>query len=131
MSTGRAEALAESAGRIADGRDEGWEDGLEAAHVERAEREALRRVAKIARAWRDLGVTPDDEAAAAAPAVFHWGDLEARAKLGEGTFGEVWRAWDPSLQREVALKLRRAGGDDAAARAELAEAPLAPPGGPR
>ena len=38
---------------------------------------------------------------------FEWGFLRALDRLGEGSFGEVWRAWDPSLEREVALKLRR------------------------
>lgn len=37
-----------------------------------------------------------------------WGPLALREVLGAGTFGEVHRAWDPALQRDVALKLRRA-----------------------
>jgi hypothetical protein len=39
--------------------------------------------------------------------VFTWGMLRALERLGQGSFGEVWRAYDPSLHREVALKLRR------------------------
>ena len=34
-----------------------------------------------------------------------WGPLRIRAKLGQGAFGEVFRAYDPTLDREVALKL--------------------------
>jgi Protein kinase domain/Domain of unknown function (DUF4384) len=34
-----------------------------------------------------------------------WGGLELRASLGRGASGEVRRAYDPRLQREVALKL--------------------------
>ncbi|HJZ75848.1 MAG TPA: protein kinase [Vicinamibacterales bacterium] len=34
-----------------------------------------------------------------------WGSLEIREKLGEGTYGEVFRAWHPQLEIEVALKL--------------------------
>jgi serine/threonine protein kinase len=34
-----------------------------------------------------------------------WGDLRLLARVGQGSFGEVYRAWDPHLEREVALKL--------------------------
>lgn len=42
------------------------------------------------------------------PALFGWGPLRVLERLGDGSYGEVFRAWDASLQREVALKLRRA-----------------------
>ncbi len=41
-----------------------------------------------------------------------WGQLELLESIGEGAFGEVLRARDPNLDREVALKLRRAGPGD-------------------
>jgi serine/threonine-protein kinase len=34
-----------------------------------------------------------------------WGALTILDRVGEGSFGEVYRAWDPRLDREVALKL--------------------------
>ncbi len=35
----------------------------------------------------------------------HWGPLEIRSVLGGGAFGVVYRAWDPHLASEVALKV--------------------------
>lgn len=34
-----------------------------------------------------------------------WGDFQLLQLLGQGSFGEVYRAWDPVLEREIALKL--------------------------
>jgi serine/threonine-protein kinase len=39
-----------------------------------------------------------------------WGRLENLEKVGQGLSGQVFRAWDPQLQREVALKLCRWDG---------------------
>lgn len=50
----------------------------------------------------------ETRAAAADPepgALERWGPFEKLQRIGKGSFGEVYRAFDPSLQRYVALKL--------------------------
>jgi serine/threonine-protein kinase len=44
------------------------------------------------------------------PATGRWGALECRRKIAGGSFGTVYLAWDPVLEREVALKVLRAAG---------------------
>ena len=39
------------------------------------------------------------------PLQVRWGPLVVIEKIGRGSFGDVYRAWDPRLDREVALKL--------------------------
>ena len=39
------------------------------------------------------------------PIRVEWGPLIVLDKIGRGSFGDVYRAWDPRLDREVALKL--------------------------
>jgi serine/threonine-protein kinase len=39
------------------------------------------------------------------PVVKQWGRFLLRSKLGQGAYGDVYRAYDPQLDREVALKL--------------------------
>ena len=44
------------------------------------------------------------------PAMGRWGSLECRRRIAGGSFGTVYLAWDPALEREVALKVLRAAG---------------------
>lgn len=89
--------------------------------------EALREVDRIGSFSRGLqragrAADGDGDGAAAGGAageVARWGDLLLLERLGGGAQAEVWRAWDPRLHREVALKLLRPGapGDGASAAA--------------
>ena len=65
--------------------------------------EPLCVVDAIARAHRTAifgtDISPDR------PVASRWGHLEIRGEIGRGASGTVYRAWDPKLAREVALKL--------------------------
>jgi predicted Ser/Thr protein kinase len=41
-----------------------------------------------------------------------WGSLQIIEEIGRGGFGVVYRAWEPALAREVALKIIRPRGED-------------------
>jgi eukaryotic-like serine/threonine-protein kinase len=48
---------------------------------------------------------PAPDAPDAPDALDRWGPFERLQRVGRGSFGEVYRAFDPALQRHVALKL--------------------------
>lgn len=105
--------LAEIAEAIADDAPIEWPDDDDVATEQVATRlDGLRRLEAVATAYRELHKTPttaphDGVGAGHTEPLFRWGGLDVLELIGEGSFGEVYRAFDPMLDREVALKLRR------------------------
>lgn len=114
---------------VSDGATVDW-DALERAAPDADARElmrCLRELAEVADAHRRLdaeaSVSDEGSAASSADSVESagaeastaldgsgppgraWGPFTLLEKLGEGSFGVVYRAWDPQLERDVAIKL--------------------------
>ena len=95
------------ASAVAEGAVVDW-DNAESLATDQEDRRvvnALKLLAEIADVARDPSSKRTHEDVAAVRAPSEWGRLRLIAQLGRGAFGAVYRAWDGTLDREVALKL--------------------------
>lgn len=130
---GRREVGGRNEGRPPENHFDFEEALAETQNLEKTQR-GLQSIERIAEAFAASNAAYDESAsprggepvAAAATTddrtvAFRWGPLEILHKLGEGSYGEVYRAHDPKLARDVALKLlvpRGGRGRDLAADTE-------------
>jgi serine/threonine-protein kinase len=98
---------------VADGMPLDWEALSAAAANDRARQrlQSLRLVAEVAAVHQSQTADPAEEPPLLESQIIdspgRWGHLLLIERIGEGSFGEVYRAHDPWLDREVALKLLR------------------------
>jgi hypothetical protein len=91
---------------IADGTPVAWNE-LEKSPADPGHVESLHLLEEIAAVFRTDAASVTH---ARRNVMFRWGGLDVEDQLGQGSFGEVYRAFDPWLGRHVALKLFRATG---------------------
>src|SRR5687767_9155280 len=96
--------LGQLAAAILDGTPVDWDAAGSDPRIHPSDLKHLRAIAALADVHRN----------AAMPALGSWGPLRLLERIGWGAFGEVYRAWDTRLDREVALKLMPADHADAA-----------------
>jgi TolB-like protein/tRNA A-37 threonylcarbamoyl transferase component Bud32 len=98
------EPLLNVAADLADGKNVDWDSAAQSITDDEDRRllAELRFIASVARPAPDGSSHPVPP-----PALDTWGPLRIIEHVGRGTFGDVYRAWDSRLDREVALKILR------------------------
>lgn len=100
------DVLHELAGQIAEGTAVDWDAARQrAVDSDRRALEALIQIAALDAAHRDAAEAFDRAPSFASAAPQTWRHLTLLEKIGAGQFGTVYRAFDTTLQIDVALKL--------------------------
>ncbi len=91
---------------LADGKVVDWEQSKLSHSKKRRLIDQLNAIAKISEAYENNSHGEINRTLLKKdPVIFEWGHLQVLGKIGEGSYGEVYRAYDSVLDREVALKL--------------------------
>jgi tetratricopeptide (TPR) repeat protein len=98
---------------VVDGEPVDWQEASRSGEVSASQLKRLEILAAIAGACGMPSIAPRPSA----ELLFRWCHLEIRERIGEGVFGQVHRAWDTKLEREVAVKFLRSDATPVAAHA--------------
>lgn len=123
------DAVERLTGSLSDGTPVDWQEASADTGLDIDTLEAMRDVARIAEFNRGLQSSGDLSPSAKAPSparptLDRWRDLTLLEPAGAGAQGEVWRAWDATLRRQVALKFLQpaSGREDSTSTQLLGEA---------